>query len=73
MAHASRKKFGAGVQGKGDGSGAFDEVDPEEIPANTILSNRDKQQTPRKGGHDGKFVMTEQREDHAANRLPEEE
>lgn len=72
MANASHKKFRAGVQGKGDGSGAFHEIDPEDIPANEILSNRDKQQTPRKGGFDGKFVMTEQRKDHSANRLPDE-
>lgn len=71
MAQASGKKFGAGIQGKGDGTGAMTEIEPEDVPANEVLSNRDKQQAPRKGGHDGKHVQTEQREDHAANRIPE--
>jgi hypothetical protein len=42
MAQASRKHFGAGAQGKGDGTGGMSDLDPEEIPANIVLSNRDK-------------------------------
>ncbi len=42
MAQASRKHFGAGAQGKGDGTGAMSDLEPEEVPANMILSNRDK-------------------------------
>lgn len=72
MANASSKKFGGGVQGKGDGTGALTETTPEDIPANAVLANRDKQQEPRKGGQDGNHILTEQREDHAANRIPEE-
>lgn len=65
MAHASRKHIGPGSQGKGDGTGALTDIDPEEIPANMILSNRDKAQHSDERGLDGRAVLTEQMQDHA--------
>ncbi|WP_420023078.1 hypothetical protein ACN9JG_13110 [Cereibacter azotoformans] len=44
MAHADKKHFGQGVQGKGDGAGA--EADMTEIPANSVLSNRGRHGSP---------------------------
>lgn len=73
MANASHKKFGKGLQGKGDASGAMTVSDIDRIPPNEVLSNRDKQQDPRKGGHDGRHVQTEQYEDHSANRIPKDD
>lgn len=67
MARADRKHFGPGVQGKGDGTGAMSET-PDDLPANAVLSNRDKQQHSDERGLDSKHVQTEQREDHASNR-----
>ncbi len=69
MAHASRKHIGPGVQGKGDGTGALTDLDPEEIPANMILSNRDKAQHSDERGLDGRAVLTEQMQDHALNHI----
>lgn len=73
MAQASRKHFGAGAQGKGDGTGAMVDLEPEAIPANIVLSNRDKAGHSEERGLDGKAVQTEQRQDHAANRMTNEE
>ena len=73
MAQASRKHFGAGAQGKGDGTGAMSDLDPEEIPANIVLSNRDKAGHSEERGLDGKAVQTEQGQDHAANRMTDDE
>jgi hypothetical protein len=42
MAHASKKKMGAGSQGKGDGSGAMTVLAEGILAENTVLSNRDK-------------------------------
>ncbi len=72
MANASRKHFGAGVQGKGDGTGAMSEVDSAEIPQNMVLSNRDKAQHSDERGLDSKFVQTQQYADHASNRRHED-
>ena len=68
----SKKYRGLGTQGKGDGSGAMTEVPLEKIGENMVLSNRDKAQHPAGRGMDGKAILTEQFQDHAANRLPEE-
>lgn len=73
MAHASRKHFGPGSQGKGDGTGAMSTLDSADIPDNMILSNRDKAQHTEERGLDGKAVQTEQYRDHSANRRIEEE
>lgn len=73
MAHASRKHFGPGSQGKGDGTGAMTTIDTAAIPDNMILSNRDKAQHTEERGLDSKAVQTEQYRDHAANRRIEDE
>ena len=70
MAHASRKHFGPGSQGKGDGTGAMTDLNPEDIPENIVLSNRDKAQHSDERGLDSKAVLTDQLVDHAANRTP---
>lgn len=67
MANADRKHHGAGVQGKGDGTGGMTESS-DTLPANAVLSNRDKKQRSGGRGLDGKYVQTEQREDTASNR-----
>jgi hypothetical protein len=72
MANANRKHFGAGSQGKSDGSGAMTVLDDEKLPDNMVLSNRDKAQHSQERGLDSKAVQTEQYQDHAANRRPPE-
>ena len=72
MANASSKHHGAGVQGKGDGTGAMTET-PADLPENAVLSNRDKKQHSDQRGLDSKNVQNDQRHDHAANRVPEED
>jgi hypothetical protein len=72
MANASRKQMGAGAKGKGDGSGANAEARPEEIGDNEVLSNRDKESRGSERGQDGKWNQTEQLQEHAANREPDE-
>jgi hypothetical protein len=69
MAHASHKHFGPGAHGKGTGTGAMTDLDPEDIPENIVLSNRDKAQHSDQRGLDGKAVLTEQFIDHASNRI----
>lgn len=72
MANASKKKIGAGSQGKGDGSGANSELPRDLVGENDILSNRDKAQHNDERGLDGAQIRNEQRQDHAGNRLPED-
>ncbi|MCG6112188.1 MAG: hypothetical protein MEQ74_08390 [Paracoccus sp.] len=62
MAHADRKKFGAGQQdqGKGDGSGGMSPADPDITPETEILSNRDKAQHSDQRGLDSAHVRNEQ-------------
>jgi hypothetical protein len=71
MAKASRKHVGAGAKGKGDGSGGMTDLDPTGLPENMVLSNRDKSQHSQERGLDGKSVLTEQLQDHNANREPD--
>lgn len=71
MANASKKQVGAGAQGKGSGVGANTELPREKVGENDILSNRDKSRHNEDRGLDGKQVRNEQRQDHAANRLPD--
>ncbi len=68
MAHASRKHFGPGAHGKGDGTGAMTTGDTGDIPDNIVLSNRDKAQHSDQRGLDSRLVQTEQLRDHAAAR-----
>ena len=68
MANASNKHIGRGSQGKGSGQGAMTEADRKDIPANAVLSNRDKAQHTKERGLDSKRVQEEQYQDDAANR-----
>ncbi|MDB5666434.1 hypothetical protein [Cypionkella sp.] len=72
MANADKKHFGAGLKGKNDGTGAMSEVTTEDIPANAVLSNRDKKGSPERG-LDGREIMTDQYQDHATNRRTDQE
>jgi hypothetical protein len=69
MAKADSKGFGAGVKGKGDGTGAMTELEDEKVRKAQILSNRDKKlsATPERG-LDSRNVQTEAYRDHAGNR-----
>jgi hypothetical protein len=70
MAKASKKSMGQAAQGKRDGSGAMtsESIADGLLSPNQVLSNRDKSQHSGARGLDGKFVLTEQRQDHASNR-----
>jgi hypothetical protein len=68
MANASSKKFGKGVHGKGDGTGALSSAPRAVLGENMVLSNRDKAQDGRARGADSRFIMNEQRQDQAHNR-----
>ena len=72
MANASRKHFGPGAHGKNTGTGANAEIDKEKIGENMVLSNRDKSRHSEERGLDGKEIQTEQFQDHADNRYPDE-
>lgn len=68
MANASHKHVGLGAQGKGNGGGALSELPVEAVPANGILSNRDKAQMSGARGQDGKWLQSEQMQDHESNK-----
>ena len=70
MAKADRKHYGAGAQGKGDGTGAMTNLDDEKVRKDDILSNRDKAQHSKERGLDSRAVANEEFKDHAANRRP---
>jgi hypothetical protein len=72
MAKADRKHHGPGTQGKGDGTGAMTDIDEAALPANGVLSNRDKSTHSEERGFDGRAVMTEQFQDHVGARLDDE-
>jgi hypothetical protein len=55
-------------QAKGAGSGAMTDLQENLVGENDVLSNRDKTIESGDRGQDGKWVQTEQLEDHAANR-----
>ncbi len=73
MAKASKKHFGAGAQGPHSGSGAMTDLPPDGIVDNMVLSNRDKAQHSKARGADSKEIATEQMQDHALNRLHDDE
>ncbi|MGC2085497.1 MAG: hypothetical protein WA702_19305 [Bradyrhizobium sp.] len=56
------------MKAKGDGSGAMTDLQDELLGDNDVLSNRDKAQSSRERGRDSRWIQTEQREDHAANK-----
>ena len=55
-------------QAKGAGSGAMTDLQETLVGENDVLSNRDKAIESGDRGQDGKWVQTEQLEDHAANK-----
>jgi hypothetical protein len=55
-------------QAKGAGSGGMTNLQDELVGENDVLSNRDKAEQSGDRGQDGKWVQTEQLEDHAANK-----
>jgi hypothetical protein len=73
MAKGGKKKIGRGAQQKGTGSGAMTDIDKDKIGENMVLSNRDKALHTRERGLDGAKAKTEQYQDHAGNRLPDDD
>ncbi|MCK1743846.1 hypothetical protein IVA80_24155 [Bradyrhizobium sp. 139] len=69
----SKTHFRSGMHGKSDGTGALADVSKDKIGDNVVLSNRDKAQHSDIRGMDGKFIQTEQYQDHAANRLADDD
>ena len=55
-------------QAKGAASGGMTGLQHELIGENAVLSNRDKAEESGDRGQDGKWVKTEQLEDHVANK-----
>jgi hypothetical protein len=64
MANADKKHVGASSHGKGDGSGGM--AREADVPENTVLANRDKQQSGDRG-RDGKGIQAEQLHDSELN------
>jgi hypothetical protein len=73
MARASKKRIGPGAQGKNSGAGGVTDIAKEKIAENMVLSNRDKSQHSDQRGQDRKEIQTEQFQDHAANRLAQDQ
>jgi hypothetical protein len=73
MPSGGKTHIGSGTHGKGGGNGALTDIPKDKIGDNMILSNRDKAQHSDIRGMDGKFIQTEQYQDHSANRLAEDE
>jgi hypothetical protein len=65
---AGKPEAGSPIRGKGDGGGAMTDLQDDLLGENDVLSNRDKAQSSRERGQDSKWIQTEQREDHSANR-----
>ncbi|MBF5096404.1 hypothetical protein F1643_20580 [Azospirillum sp. INR13] len=72
MANASKKHMSPSGQGKGTGTGATTDLPAGSIGDNEVLSNRDKSRHSDARGLDSKTVQTEQLQEHAANRNPDE-
>ncbi|TPN51306.1 MULTISPECIES: hypothetical protein [unclassified Mesorhizobium] len=72
MAFGGKKHMGRGSQGKGSGTGAKTEVPKDMLGENDVLSNRDKKQHTKQRGLDSNRTKSDQYQDHAGNRLPED-
>jgi len=59
---------GPHLKGKGDGSGAMTDLQEDLVGENMVLSNRDKAESSRERGQDGRWVETEQFQDHNDNK-----
>jgi hypothetical protein len=68
MATASKKRMGAGTQGKGSGTGALTDVPKDRLGENMALSNRDKKQHSGQRGNDSKEIQNEQLQAHEGNK-----
>ena len=70
MTKASGKRLGPSNRdkGKGAGTGAMTDLQGHLVGDNAVLSNRDKSEHSRARGQDGKWVQTEQLEDHIDNK-----
>ncbi|AND89154.1 hypothetical protein ACVIWV_003964 [Bradyrhizobium diazoefficiens] len=73
MPNGGKTHIGSGARGKGAGTGALTDIAKDKVGDNMILSNRDKAQHSDIRGMDGKFIQTEQYQDHSANRLLDDE
>ncbi|MBR0861262.1 hypothetical protein JQ614_05815 [Bradyrhizobium diazoefficiens] len=73
MPNGGKTHIGSGARGKGAGTGALTDIAKDKVGDNMILSNRDKAQHSDNRGMDGKFIQTEQYQDHSANRLLDDE
>jgi hypothetical protein len=69
MAHASRKRVGAGTQGKASGTGALVDLPKDMVGENQVLSNRDKKQHSADRGQDSRAVQNDQLQDNVGNRF----
>jgi hypothetical protein len=65
---SGKPEAGSRIKSKGGGSGAMTDLQDELLGENSVLSNRDKAQTSRERGQDSRWIQTEQRADHAANK-----
>ena len=72
MTKGDKKHIGVGSQGKGSGEGAMTELPKDEVRENQVLSNRDKKQHSKERGLDGNWVKSEQYQDHAGGKRPED-
>ncbi|MHC2280864.1 hypothetical protein ACVME8_007507 [Bradyrhizobium diazoefficiens] len=73
MPNGGKTHIGSGARGKGAGTGALTDIAKDKVGDNMILSNHDKAQHSDIRGMDGKFIQTEQYQDHSANRLLDDE
>jgi len=73
MPNGSKTHIGSGAHGKSARTGALTDIPKDKVGDNMILSNRDKAQHSDIRGMDGKFIQTEQYQDHSANRLLDDE
>ena len=71
MARTDGRHVGGGSHGKGAGTGAMTDLQDGLLEENMVLSNRDKSQHSKERGLDGKWIQTEQLQDHDANRDPD--
>src|SRR3954465_8913869 len=71
MANADKKHLGPGAQEKRAGNGGLTDIPREMVGENQVPPNRDKKQHSHERGQDSKEIQTEQLQDSATNRLPE--
>ena len=73
MAKASKKHFGAGAQGPHSGGGAMTDLPDDMLGENMVTLQPRQARHSKERGADGKEIATEQRQDHAANRIPKKD